>query len=106
MGVARELYLTAEVFDAQRALELRIANRVYPQDDLMAEALAFCVTLAGGPTATYRRMKENLNLAETSTLRELLNQEAMNMRLSGMSRDSKEAVLAFVEKREPRFTGE
>ncbi|MBI2766855.1 MAG: enoyl-CoA hydratase [Chloroflexi bacterium] len=105
-GLARELYFTAEIFDAARALELHIANRVVPQDDLMEEALTFCAKLAAGPTATYRRMKENLNLAETSTLQQLLDQEAMNMRLSGLSRDSKEAVLAFVEKREPRFVGE
>ena len=59
-----------------------------------------------GPTATYARMKANLNLAETAPLQDVLNQEAMNMRISGLSRDSREAVAAFVEKREPRFIGE
>lgn len=105
-GVARELYLTGEVIDAARALELGIANRVIAEERFMEEGLAFCAKLAKGPTATYARMKANLNLAETSTLKELLDQEAMLMRLSGMSSDSREAVRAFVEKREPRFIGE
>lgn len=104
-GRAREMYLTAEMIDANRAFEVGIANRIVAHDSLLEEGLAFCAKLAGGPTATYARMKQNLNLAETSTLQELLDQEALNMRFSGLSRDSREAVAAFVEKREPRFTG-
>lgn len=105
-GRARELYFTAEIFDAQRALELGIANRVVPHDELLTTGMEFCAKLAAGPTATYGRMKRNLNLAETGTLDELLDQEALMMRISGMSADSREAVRAFVEKREPKFIGE
>ncbi len=104
-GVARELYFTAEVFDAARALELRIVNRVIPHDELLTEGLAFCARLAQGPTAAYARMKANLHFAETATLEQLLDHEALHMRLAGFSFDSREAVAAFLEKREPRFTG-
>lgn len=106
MGKARELYFTAEIFDANRAAELGIANRVLAHEELMEEGLAFCAQLAAGPTASYARMKANLNLGETGTFQEVLDQEALLMRMSGMSRDSREAVTAFVEKREPRFVGE
>ena len=105
-GRAREMYFTAEIIDAQKALELGIANRVVPHDDLLTAGLEFCAKLAAGPTATYGRMKRNLNLAETSTLDDLLDQEALLMRISGMSADSREAVRAFIEKREPQFIGE
>jgi 2-(1,2-epoxy-1,2-dihydrophenyl)acetyl-CoA isomerase len=104
-GLARELYFTAEIIDAARALELRIVNRVVPHDDLLPHGLDFCRRLAEGPTATYGRMKENLNFAETATLAQLLDQEALLMRLAGFSADSREAVAAFLEKREPRFAG-
>jgi 2-(1,2-epoxy-1,2-dihydrophenyl)acetyl-CoA isomerase len=104
-GIARELYFTAEIIDAARALELRIVNRVVPHDDLLPHGLDFCRRLAEGPTATYGRMKENLNFAETATLAQLLDQEALLMRLAGFSADSREAVAAFLEKREPRFAG-
>ncbi len=105
-GRAREMYLTAEVIDAQRALELGIANRVFEGEDYMEQALAYCQKIASGPTATYGRMKANLNLGETATMKEVLDQEALNMRLSGMSPDSREAVTAFMEKRAPNFIGQ
>lgn len=106
MGRARELYFTAEIVDAQRALALGIVNRVIEGEDWLEEALVFCAKLASGPTASYARMKANLDLAETSDLRAVLDQEALLMRMSGASRDSREAVRAFIEKREPRFVGE
>lgn len=106
MGRARELYLTAEIFDAQRAFELGIANRVVPHDELMEQGLAFAAKLAAGPTGSYGRMKDNLSFGETATLQELLDREALNMRISGHSADSREAVRAFVEKRDPLFGGE
>lgn len=105
-GRAREMYFTAEIIDAARALELGIANRVVAHDDLMTAGMEFCAKLASGPTATFARMKKNLNLGEVGTFEEVLDQEAMLMRISGMSADSREAVRAFVEKREPRFIGE
>ena len=75
-------------------------------DDLLPAGLEFCAKLAAGPTATYGRMKKNLNLGETATFAEVLDHEALMMRLSGLSADSREAVRAFVEKREPSFIGE
>lgn len=103
---ARELYFSAEIMGAQAALELGIVNRVVAQAEFMEEGMAYCAKLAAGPTATYARMKRNLNLGETGTLQEVLDQEAFYQRLGGFSRDSREAVTAFVEKRDPVFVGE
>ncbi|MCI0890699.1 MAG: enoyl-CoA hydratase, partial [Chloroflexi bacterium] len=102
---ARELYFEARMIDAEEALALGLANRVVPHDKLMEEGLAYAAELAAGPTRTLARMKENLNLATHVDLKTLMDHEAQNMRLSGMSNDSREAVKAFVEKREPKFAG-
>lgn len=106
MGRARELYFTAELIDAQRSLEFGIANRVVAHEELMPIGLEFCAKIAAGPTASLGRMKRNLNFAETAKFDEVLDHEALLMRISGMSADSREAVRAFLERREPNFIGE
>jgi 2-(1,2-epoxy-1,2-dihydrophenyl)acetyl-CoA isomerase len=103
---AKELYFTAEIIDAETAASLGMVNRVVPHDRLEEETMALAASLAAGPTAAYARMKQNFNLGAHSDLKTLLDQEALNMVLSGMSGDSLEAIRAFIEKREPRFRGE
>jgi 2-(1,2-epoxy-1,2-dihydrophenyl)acetyl-CoA isomerase len=105
MGKARELFLLSDMLDAPAALALGIINRVVPHADLEGETMALAAKLASGPTLTFARMKDNRNLAETGDLRALLDQEALNMRLSGQTNDFRAAVQAFVEKRTPEFTG-
>ncbi|MBF6600433.1 MAG: enoyl-CoA hydratase [Dehalococcoidia bacterium] len=105
MGKARELYMTGEILEAAEAARIGMVNRVVEHEQLEAETLKLATHLASGPTLAYARMKENLNRAETCDLPTLLDQEALNMRLSGMTNDHREAARAFVEKRQPTFTG-
>jgi len=105
MGKARELYLTGEILPAPDALAVGMVNKVVEHDRLRDETLALASQIATGPTLAFARMKENLNRAETSDLGTLLDQEALNMRLSGGTNDHREAAQAFVEKRKPTFTG-
>ncbi|HXK32960.1 MAG TPA: enoyl-CoA hydratase [Dehalococcoidia bacterium] len=102
---ARELYFGGEILDAQAALTVGLVNRVVAHDRLEEETMAFAANLAAGPALAYARMKENLNRAETSDLLTLLDQEAVNMQLSGLTQDHREAAQAFVEKRQPQFKG-
>jgi len=104
-GKARELYFTGAIVEAEEALRLGIVNRVVEHDRLMEETTAFAAGLASGPTLAFGRMKENLNRAENCDFATLLDQEALNMRLSGTTRDHMEAAKAFVEKRAPTFSG-
>jgi 2-(1,2-epoxy-1,2-dihydrophenyl)acetyl-CoA isomerase len=103
---ARLLYYTGQVVEAQEALHLGICSTVVAHDDLEAETMKIAEHIASGPTLAYGRMKENFNRGESSDLFTLLDQEALNMTLSGQTRDHMEAARAFVEKRQPTFAGE
>ena len=105
VGKARELYFTGEILTADAAGNIGMVNRVVPHDRLEPETMALAGQLASGPTLAYARMKENLNRGEFCDLGTLLDQEALNMRLSGMTNDHREAAKAFVEKRQPTFSG-
>jgi len=102
---ARELYFTGAIVDAPEAQRIGMVTRVVPHERLEEETMALATHLASGPSLAYARMKENLNRAMSCDLLTLLDQEALNMRLSGSTSDHKEAAKAFVEKRKPKFSG-
>lgn len=105
-GRARELYFTGERVDAQRAYELGIANKVFAPDDLMTEGMDYCRKLASGPPGALARMKANFLRAEHTRVDEALDQEAFWHSFSAWTQDHREGVRAFVEKRDPDFSGE
>jgi 2-(1,2-epoxy-1,2-dihydrophenyl)acetyl-CoA isomerase len=100
---ARELYYTAELVDSAQALALGMVNRVVPDGELEGETMRLAARLARGPRIALRYMKRNLNVAETGSLKDLLDLEAWNHTRCGMTEDHREAARAFVEKREPVF---
>jgi len=102
---ARELYFTADILDASKALALGLVNRVVPDARLEEETRGLATRLAQGPRVAYRYMKRNMNAAESGTLAQLLDLEAWHHTRCGMTEDHREATKAFVDKREPVFRG-
>jgi 2-(1,2-epoxy-1,2-dihydrophenyl)acetyl-CoA isomerase len=102
---AREILLLGEKVDAARALAIGLVTRVVPDDRLEAETSALVRRLAAGPPVALRFIKQNLAAAETGQMRDVMELEARNMIRALQTEDSKEAVLAFKEKREPVFRG-
>jgi len=102
---ARELYFTAEVLGAEEALKLGMVNRIVPAANLIEEASEFAKRIASGPTVAFSYMKAHLNLALKSDLRTILDRESYGQTLTGLTEDHKEAVKAFLEKREAKFNG-
>ncbi|MBI5948788.1 MAG: enoyl-CoA hydratase [Chloroflexi bacterium] len=102
---AKELYFLADILTAEQARALGLVSRVVPADSLMDETMALARRLASGPTLAYGRMKENFAYGATATFADALTKEADNMLASGRTEDHRNAARAFVEKREPTFTG-
>jgi len=102
---ARELYLTADLIDAQAAHGMGLVNHVVEDADLESETGALAARLASGPPIAYRYIKRNMNAALTATLPEMLDQEAWNHTRCGLTKDHREAVSAFLEKRAPILKG-
>jgi 2-(1,2-epoxy-1,2-dihydrophenyl)acetyl-CoA isomerase len=102
---ASELLFLDEKIDATAAERLGLVNRVVEPTELEAEGLGIGRALAEGPSIAFRYMKQNLALAETGTLEQVIDREAYNAARCVRTQDVKEAALAFREKRRPVFTG-
>ena len=98
-------YPEAKEIDAARMLKLGLARAVVPAEQVMAEALGLARRLAAGPTVAFGLIKENLAFSATASLGDQLTREAENMARASATADHREAVAAFIEKREPHFQG-
>lgn len=102
---AAELMMTGEQVSATRAAEMGMISRVVADDALMAEAIALAAQLASAPTAAIGRIKELLEQSATNDYSAQLELEHKAQLQSGQTKDFREGVAAFMEKRPPRFTG-
>jgi 2-(1,2-epoxy-1,2-dihydrophenyl)acetyl-CoA isomerase len=107
IGLARasEMILLGERIQAPQALEWGLVNRVVPDDELRPEADALLAKLAKGPTKAYANGKALINRRVYPDLHGQLEAEADAQGEQGASPDFIEGVLAFMQKREPNFTG-
>jgi 2-(1,2-epoxy-1,2-dihydrophenyl)acetyl-CoA isomerase len=102
---AFEMALLGERVPAAKALEWGLVNRVVPDDELASEARSLVERLAAGPTLAYANAKRLLNRRQYADLEGQLEAEADAQREQGATADFIEGVVAFAEKRPPRFTG-
>jgi len=107
VGYARaaEMAMLGERVPAEQALDWGLVNRVVADDDLESAAGELLERLANGPTRSYAGAKRLLNRRMYADLEGQLEAEANAQREQGSSKDFVEGVMAFVEKRPPRFTG-
>jgi len=100
---AAELLYTADWVDAQRALEYGIATRIYPDDQVLAEATAKARQMAQWPVTSLVEMKKMLKSFHRENIAAAREAESGAMaRLFG-GPENKEAISAFIERRDPDF---
>jgi 2-(1,2-epoxy-1,2-dihydrophenyl)acetyl-CoA isomerase len=102
---AAELAMLGERLDARTALNWGLINRVWPDDEFLAQADALLDRLAAGATQSYAGTKRQLNRWLYERMDAQLEFEAGIQREMAASGDFAEGVAAFAEKRPPRFTG-
>lgn len=102
---AAEMALLGERVPAPQALEWGLVNRVVADADFDAEVEALVTRLASGPTRSYAGTKRQLNAWLYARMREQLELEAQVQQEMAATGDFAEGAMAFVQKREARFTG-
>ena len=102
---AMEIALLGDRFSAQTAKDIGMINFVVPNDELESETQKLATRLAAGPTHVYGNTKALFYRSLESEFESQLQAEAEYFSDCASRPDFKEGVTAFIEKREPRFTG-
>ena len=104
MSKAAEMSFTGDTIDAADALACGLVSRVVPSDQLLDEARALAARIGRNPGPTMRMTKRLLREGQNVTLDTLLEMSAGYQAIAHKTPQHKEAVMAFIEKRKPKFT--
>jgi len=105
LGRALLLNLTGDFVDAATAYEWRLVEKVVPREELLETALGIARTIAARSPVSVAVLRELARTTRDLPLEEGLRREADGFRRCLESEDGAEGVAAFLEKREPQFTG-
>jgi len=102
---AMEMMMLGERISAEQAQQWGMIARVVDDEALESDAVALATRLAQGPTVAYGLVRRLARNAEQSSLTEALAAEREAQRDAGKTEDFKQAVYAFLQKRQPTFDG-
>ena len=103
---AKELVFLADILDADEAERIGIVNRVVAHDDLDKAVGDLASRLAAMPPVQLMLSKRLLNQSLSVSMSDALEFEDAAQTMNFSSADTAEAMAAFVQKRDPKFTGE
>lgn len=104
LGVAMEMALTGNIYDAHWALGKGLVNRVVPADKLMEETMVIANDIASNPPICVRSTRDLL-YDHYEDLPAILKKESDANIPVGDSEDALEAIRSFLEKRPPDYKG-
>jgi enoyl-CoA hydratase/carnithine racemase len=102
---AKELAFFADILSAAEAESFGLVNRVVPDAELDAFVDDWARRLAEGPTLALSMTKTLLNNSLAVSMEQALEDEARAQATNFGTRDTREALTAFVERRPPSFEG-
>lgn len=104
-ALAMELMLTGDAIDAQAARAMGLVNHVVAAADVLPRAFEIAGRIARNGPLAVRRLKQTVAAASGLPLAQGFALEDETKRVVLGSEDAREGPRAFMEKREPRFTG-
>ena len=102
---AKELIYTGRMVDATEALAIGIASKVVAPDELMGVTMTDAEELAAGPSVALAAAKRAITEGTLLAMDEGLAVETSGFQRAFATEDAREGVAAFIEKREPDFSG-
>lgn len=102
---ACELFFLGETIDAEEALRLNIVNQVVAPEELENATMQLAERLRAAPPIALAAAKQAIYSSEAGDLEEMLRYETEAQLRCFESDDGQEGVHAFLEKRDPQFTG-
>lgn len=106
MQRASALMMTGDKVSAAEAQQMGMIYKVFADDTFEQEALALAKKLAAMPTKGLAYTKQLLNGTFGNDLTQQLRAEGDYQLRAGSTSDYREGVAAFLEKRQPTFTGQ
>ena len=103
---AAELLYTGRLVRGAEAVELGLARRALPADQVLPAAVELAAEIAAAAPLAVQAIKRTLRGASRANLSEVLRNEAQSQALLMQSADAQEGIRAMLEKREPTFRGE
>jgi enoyl-CoA hydratase len=102
---AKELLMSGKLITGPQAADMGLINHCVSDGKVLDEAIAFANELAHGPIAAIRWTKMAINQQIQQSINTTLNFSVAAEHLTAHTEDMREAVTAFAEKRDPKFTG-
>ena len=105
LGRALLLNLTGDFIDGKTAYDWGLVEKVVPREELLDAATAIAKAISERSPVAVGILRELARTTRDLPLEEGLRREADGFRRCLESEDGAEGVAAFLEKREPQFTG-
>ncbi|PAQ16653.1 enoyl-CoA hydratase [Bacillus sp. FJAT-42315] len=105
MAKAAEMLLTSEPISGKEAVQWGLANHAYDEEDLLPKAREMAAKIAQKSPVSIKAAIELLNYSKHAEYYKGVQKEADSFGVVFVSEDAKEGIQAFIEKRQPEFTG-
>jgi len=105
LGRALEIAFTGDPVTAAEAERIGLVNHIYPPEELMPRTRELAARLAQGARRAIGLIKRDFNRALSVDLETALDYESYQQEIAGQTADFREGVMAFLDKRQPRYRG-